>query len=44
MEKAQAAIQKIARAKGIQYVLDSTVGGGVILADGPDLMADVKKN
>ncbi|MFY8097008.1 OmpH family outer membrane protein [Flavobacterium sp.] len=43
MEKAQAAIQKIARAKGIQYVLDSTVGGGVILADGPDLMADVKK-
>ena len=43
MEKAQAAIHKVARAKGIQYVLDSTLGGGVILADGPDLMADVKK-
>lgn len=43
MEKAQAAIQKVARAKGIQYVLDSTTGGGVILADGPDLLADVKK-
>ena len=43
MEKAQAAIQKVARAKGIQYVLDSTVGSGVLLADGIDLLADVKK-
>lgn len=43
MEKAQAAIQKVARAKGIQYVLDSTIGTGVLLADGIDLLADVKK-
>lgn len=43
MEKAQAAIQKVARAKGIQYVLDSTMGSGVLLADGVDLLADVKK-
>lgn len=43
MEKAQAAIQKVARAKGIQYVLDSTMGSGVLLADGTDLLADVKK-
>jgi outer membrane protein len=43
MEKAQTAIQKVARAKGIQYVLDSTVGSGVLLADGVDLLADVKK-
>lgn len=43
MEKAQAAIQKVARAKGIQYVLDSTTGSGVLLADGTDLLADVKK-
>lgn len=43
MEKAQAAIQKVARAKGIQYVFDSTVGSGVLLADGIDLLADVKK-
>ena len=43
MEKAQAAIQKVARAKGVQYVLDSTVGSGVLLADGIDLLADVKK-
>ena len=43
MEKAQAAIQKVARAKGIQYVLDSSLGSGVLLADGTDLLADVKK-
>lgn len=43
MEKAQAAIQKVARAKGIQYVLDSSIGSGVLLADGTDLLADVKK-
>jgi outer membrane protein len=42
-EKALAAIQKVARAKGIQYVLDSTLGSGVLLADGIDLLADVKK-
>ena len=42
-EKALAAIQKVARAKGIQYVLDSTLGSGVLLADGVDLLADVKK-
>ncbi len=43
MEKAHAAIQKTARAKGYKYVLDATMGGGVIVADGPDLMSDVKK-
>lgn len=43
LEKAKAAIQKVARAKGYQYVLDSTQGSGLILSDGPDLMADVKK-
>jgi outer membrane protein len=43
LEKAQATIQKVAKAQGFQYVLDSTVGSGVILADGKDLMADVKK-
>ena len=43
LEKARAAIQKVARAQGFQYVLDSTTGSGVILADGKDLMADVKK-
>ena len=43
LERAKAAIQKVARAQGIQYVFDSTSGTGVILADGTDLMADVKK-
>lgn len=43
MEKARTAIQKVAKAKGYQYVLDSTLGSGVLLADGPDLLADVKK-
>ena len=38
------AIQKVARAKGFKYVLDSTTGTGLILADGYDLMADVKKD
>ncbi len=42
-EKARLAIQKVARAKGVQYVLDATVGGGVLLAEGTDLYADVKK-
>lgn len=43
MEKAQAAIKKVAKAKGFQYVLDSTTGSGVLVADGTDLLADVKK-
>lgn len=43
LEKATNAIQKVARAKGYKYVLDSTMGGGIIMAEGPDLMNDVKK-
>ncbi|WP_103069968.1 OmpH family outer membrane protein [Aquimarina sediminis] len=43
-EKARQAIQKVARAQGYQYVLDSTTGTGVIMADGKNLMADVKKD
>ncbi len=42
-ERARIAIQKVARAQGFQYVLDSSQGAGVILADGKDLMAEVKK-
>ena len=36
-------LDKVAKAKGYQYVLDSSTGSGVLLADGPDLLADVKK-
>lgn len=43
LEKARAAIQKVARAKGYQYVMDSTQGSGLIMADGYDLLPDVKK-
>ena len=42
LEKARNAIQEVARAKGFDYVLDSTTGAGVIMADGYDLMPDVK--
>lgn len=43
VEKVTAAIQKVGRAKGYEYVLDSTSGSGVILSDGPNLLSDVKK-
>ncbi len=43
-EKARTSIQKVARAQGFEYVLDSTTGTGVIMADGKNLMADVKKD
>lgn len=43
-EKVQAAISKVAKAKGIEYVLQSTPNNGIVLvADGFNLMADVKK-
>ncbi|MDC8005735.1 OmpH family outer membrane protein [Aureisphaera galaxeae] len=43
LEKARTAIQKVARAQGFQYVLDSAQGNGVILADGTDLLSSVKQ-
>ncbi|MDW5287353.1 OmpH family outer membrane protein [Formosa sp. PL04] len=42
-ERAKAAILKVARAQGFQYVLDASQGGGVIMADGTDLLVSVKK-
>ena len=43
MEKAQNAIQKVATAKGFDYVLDATEGSGLLVAKGTDLLVDVKK-
>lgn len=43
LEKARLAIQKVAKAQGYQYVLDASSGGGVIFAEGPNLLNDVKK-
>jgi outer membrane protein len=40
-DKVRASIQKIGKAKGIQYILD---GASLLLADGPDLTADIKKD
>lgn len=42
IEKARNIIQEVARAKGFDYVLDSTVGSGVLLADGYNLLDDAK--
>lgn len=41
MEKVRASITKVGKAKGFQYVLNSE---GLLLADGPNLTADVKKD
>lgn len=43
LDKAKAAIEKVGRAQGFQYVIDSSAGNGVLLAEGKDLLADVKK-
>ena len=40
MDKVKAAIQKVGKAKGYQYVLNAA---DLLLTDGPDLTADVKK-
>lgn len=40
-EKIKASIQKVGKAKGFQYVLNSE---GLLLADGPEITADVKKD
>ena len=42
-EKAQEAINKTAADLGFDYVLDSTQGQGLIVANGKDLMEEVKK-
>ncbi|MAU30739.1 MAG: hypothetical protein CMC36_02355 [Flavobacteriaceae bacterium] len=42
-EKAQTAINKVAGTLGFDYVLDSTQGQGLIVANGTDLMEEVKK-
>ena len=42
IEKARAAIDKIAGQLGFDYVLDSSAGGSVIIAKGKDIMAEVK--
>jgi outer membrane protein len=42
-DKAKLAIEKVAAAQGVNYVLDSSQGSGVIVAKGTDLLPLVKK-
>ena len=42
LEKARDAITKVGKDQGFNYVIDSSPNGGIILADGKDLLADVK--
>jgi len=42
-KEAKAAIQKVGKAQGFQYILDSREGASLLMADGKDLLADVKK-
>ena len=41
MDKVEASIQKVGKAKGFQYIFNSE---GLLLADGPNITADVKKD
>lgn len=40
-DKVKASIQKVGKAKGYQYVINAS---DLLLADGPDLTADIKKD
>ncbi len=42
-DKAKAAIEKVASEQSFDYVIDAQQGGGLIVANGKDLLADVKK-
>ena len=42
IEKARAAVEKVATIQGFDYVLDSSQGSSVLMSKGKDLMADVK--
>lgn len=42
-EKAKVAIEKVAASLGYDYVIDAQAGGGLIVAKGKDLLAEVKQ-
>ncbi|MAJ31852.1 MAG: hypothetical protein CMC18_04245 [Flavobacteriaceae bacterium] len=42
-DKAKAAIEKVAATKGFDYVIDASPGLGLIVANGSDILADVKR-
>lgn len=42
-EKAKVAIEKVAAAQGFDYVIDASPNGGLIVAQGKDLLPEVKQ-
>ncbi|MEQ6123551.1 OmpH family outer membrane protein [Pseudotenacibaculum sp. MALMAid0570] len=42
LQKAEKAIKDICKAKGLLYILDSSAGKGVLVADGTDIYNDLK--
>ena len=42
IEKAQKAIEEVAASKGILYILDASVGKGLLVKKGEDIFAAVK--
>ena len=43
-EKIRTSMKKVAKEKGYQYLLNSSDSNVVLMADGPDLTADIKKD
>lgn len=42
-DKAKSAIEKVAAAQGVDYVIDASPNGALIVAKGKDILQDVKK-
>lgn len=42
LQKAEKALKEVAKSRGIQYVLDSSAGKGLLIADGDDLYTAMK--
>jgi outer membrane protein len=43
IENARAKVQEVAKAQGFDYVIDASLGGALLMAEGKDLSSDVKK-
>lgn len=43
IENARAKVQEVAKAQGFDYVIDASLGGALLMSEGKDLAADVKK-
>jgi outer membrane protein len=43
IENARAKVQEVAKVQGFDYVVDASLGGALLMAEGKDLAPDVKK-